>query len=538
MKLWQKITLALIFVASFGLMIYLAKTDSITADEPVHLSAGYLHIVKGSYKYNTEHPPLMNDFSGIFIKVFVNPKLPEEPPGALDQYDYGYKFIYQMGNSAERIIFWGRFPVILLFLATMAMVFLWSKKLWGANGALFSTFLAAICPNLLANGHLATTDVIITFSALLNLYLLCNFIEESSWKNAIYFGLATGLLLLSKFSGLTVLLFAALLYFLFIFLKKQKLDWDKISKLLVSMAIAFFMVWLIYIVSMWFDWRWSFYQYNLHNFFGLSWFKNLAKWFILPLMKFWDGFGMVTDHNKYGHLAYLNGKFSQMGFWDYFPYAFWYKTPLAIVVILALSVIKNLRKINHKKHAVLLLILAPLFYFLFSMTGHIDIGVRHILVIYPFLYILAGGLILTRNKSLKAVILILTIAAILTNLLTFPDYLSFMNKSGIKDGTLQISDSNYDWGQNLNRFSEVLSEKNINEVYFDCYSSWPLSIQDIKVKSLPDKPVNGLIAMCAQQYFLKLHNEEGIPFKWFLKETPTGQFETIYYWDYLTTGQN
>lgn len=530
MKLWQKLALLIIFLVSFGVQIYIAKSDSLTADEPVHLAAGYLHVVKGDYTYNAEHPPLMNDLSGLFIKIFVNPKLPTDAPGSTEQFIYGDKFLFASGNNVVEIIFWGRFPVILFFLATLYLIFIWARSLWGVNGAILSTLLAAVCPNLLVNGHLATTDFILTFAALLNFYLLYKFIKNSSWQNAVYFGLAVGLLLLSKFSGLTVLLLSGVLYFLFFFLNKKKWQWQNFLKLIVSLSIGFFLVWLVYVLSMRADWHWAISYYGLNYYDGLIWFKNAVKWLILPLKKFWDGFSMVTEHNRIGHLSYLNGKFSQMGFWNYFPYVFLYKTPLAIILLLILAIINVFRNFRNE---ILFIILAPLAYFLFSMTGHINIGLRHILPIYPFIYILIGGLILLKEKWLKIAVLILTGAAILTSVSAFPDYLAFLNKFAFRDDKPQISDSNYDWGQNQIRFANYLNQKGIRRVYFDCYSTLPLQQQGIEVSQLPDKPVKGLIAMCGQQYILKLRGKEGKPdFRWFLLDTPTEKFETIYIWDY------
>src|SRR3990167_4433860 len=93
-KHWVSIALAIIILASFLLVIFSSRTDSMVVDEKVHIMAGYLHVWKGDYTFNPEHPPLLNDLAGLFAKI-ANPKLPNvdlSVYGASDQWEYGDLF--------------------------------------------------------------------------------------------------------------------------------------------------------------------------------------------------------------------------------------------------------------------------------------------------------------------------------------------------------------------------------------------------------------------------------------------------------------
>jgi len=166
LSIYQKIIVFLLLLCSFLIMSVLAKKDSVVADERIHIPAGYLHTMQGNYSINTEHPPLANDLSGFFVGLFAKPKLPDEDPSAGGQWSYGDKFLYN--NNADQIIFWGRFPIIILTVLLLYLIFIWANQLWGFRSGLVALILAATCPNILAHGHLATTDLILAFSFLGN----------------------------------------------------------------------------------------------------------------------------------------------------------------------------------------------------------------------------------------------------------------------------------------------------------------------------------------------------------------------------------
>ena len=127
-----------------------------------------------------------------------------------------------------------------------------------------------------------------------------------------------------------------------------------------------------------------------------------------------------------------------------------------------------------------------IFYWLYSINSPLNIGVRHILPTIPFMYILTAGALrkwlnnkITISKnflktiikltakfiklSFKSVLLsFLIIWYLLETISAYPYYLSYFNQfaGGTENGYRYVTDSNYDWGQDLKRLKDW-ADKNL-----------------------------------------------------------------------------
>jgi len=97
----------------------------------------------------------------------------------------------------------------------------------------------------------------------------------------------------------------------------------------------------------------------------------------------------VEWHNSHGHHAFLLGQTDLMGWWYFYPVALAVKTPLPLL-LLGLTGLTLLARRGWRERSVPLLA-APLCFtviFVFCCSySHINIGVRHVLVLYPLLAI-------------------------------------------------------------------------------------------------------------------------------------------------------
>ena len=532
LSILQKFIVFAILGVVFILQIFLAKNDSLTTDEKVHIPAGYLHVFKGNYDYNSEHPPLANDLSGLFVGLFARPQVPQDIVS--DQWQYGEGFLYSRGQNADKIIFWGRFPIIVLSILLLYLVFSWAYQFWGFNGGLISLILAATCPNLLANGHLATTDLILALSYTLNFYLLWKFSQKQSWKNAVHLGLAMAFVLLSKFSGIIVLP-ADFIILIIVFIYQKKDFWQKVEKTFISYLIAFIVLWLIYFVSMRGEMYYLFnHRYGLNHFQRIDHYLiDLIKWIRFPIKKFHDGFNIVRGHNEIGHISYLNGVFSMSGRWQYFPYAFFYKTPIPAMALFFLSLMLFFKGKFSKLTAIMFVFLPMIVFFISSLKSNINIGIRHALPIYPLAYIFIGSVFTIKDKILSYFFYFLVGLNIVVTIFAYPQYLAYFNQfaGGTSGGINHLSDSNLDWSQNVKRFSSYLKDNDIKSLYFECYDKTTPAYYGINALEIPkNQPLKGVVAMCAQQYLL--HKFTTSDYRWFINSTPTQVIDgTIYLWD-------
>ncbi|MCL5795739.1 MAG: phospholipid carrier-dependent glycosyltransferase, partial [Patescibacteria group bacterium] len=91
------------------------------------------------------------------IRIFAHPNQPKG--NEIEQYKFGEDFLYKSGNNAQQIVFVVRIQNIILTLLLAIIIFVWAKELWGFWGGLISLTLLIFCPNILAHGRLATTDI-------------------------------------------------------------------------------------------------------------------------------------------------------------------------------------------------------------------------------------------------------------------------------------------------------------------------------------------------------------------------------------------
>lgn len=517
------LVLVLIMTTSFLLMVFSAKDDSIIVDEQVHISAGYLHTWYGNDTFNIEHPPLLNDLAGLFAKI-GKPNLPQKSfkdfKGS-EQWDYAALFWYHSGNNVEKIIFWSRLPFIFLTLGLIYLSFLWGRSLFGKYAGLMAAALVGFSPNILAHGRLATTDLGVAFFFLLFFWLLRKYLLNPDWKKAILVGFSLGLVVLAKFSGLLVLpLMLVFLVWRWLFkdVGTFKEHWRRrILELILIISVGFVLFWLVYAFS------------SRSEFVS----GGLVKLFLFPLGKFWQGYQILSDHNSVGHWSYLNGVVDYRGWWYYFPLVLWYKLTLPIMILFGLAIV-FFRK-NHRNFLEESLLIVPIVSFMIlAMTSKIDIGIRHILPILPFLYIFISRLMMSRNLFLKSVVAALVIGQIIIGVLSFPNYLAYFNQiaGGSKSGISHLTDSNLDWNQNMKRFGVYAKEKNIKKVYSLCWDQDSFRYYGVGNEILPNSPVSGVVVICAQQLMVP---PDGFEFEWVTKFPPDDNVANgIYVWRFDT----
>lgn len=133
----------------------------------------------------------------------------------------------------------------------------------------------------------------------------------------------------------------------------------------------------------------------------------------------------------------------------------------------------------------------PSIWLLFATTGGLDVGVRHLLPIYPFLCVLIAGAVFAlarRWRNWAYVAGVLLFCHVLSSMRAFPDYLSYSNEFwGGPDNTYKyLSDSNNDWAQQLIKVKERLDERKTQDCWF-AYFAQPLI--DFRAYGIPCRPL-------------------------------------------------
>ena len=113
----------------------------------------------------------------------------------------------------------------------------------------------------------------------------------------------------------------------------------------------------------------------------------------VPAGEFVEGLREVARNNHHGRPAWFLGKiYPNGGILAYYPVAIALKWPTVLLVMLLLSIGFGLRRKSCAPGDLLLMMLFPLVFFLFALNAKYNIGERHILPLYPFALLLAGGI--------------------------------------------------------------------------------------------------------------------------------------------------
>ena len=157
--------------------------------------------------------------------------------------------------------------------------------------------------------------------------------------------------------------------------------------------------------------------------------------------------------------GYLHGAYSDTGWWYFFPLAMLYKTPtatlLALIAALVTWIALPRRRPTVDAWAATCFLVPLLVYSLSAIGSHLNVGLRHVLPMYPLLFLvigLAAARLVTWRSTIGGVlagVLVLGLAA--ESLAAWPDYIAFFNviAGGSRGGIALLADSNLDWGQDL-----------------------------------------------------------------------------------------
>lgn len=471
-----------ILVAAF-LFIFIAQACSIadkksnTWDEPAHIMSGYAYATEGiDYLSPLNHPVFGRLLTGILpaalIDLDFNKAVKPEGSTGSDFFPYSVKFLYENKTDGDTVLFLARLPNIILGAILGIYIFIWSKKLWGIKGAYLSLFFYTLSPNILAHTSLATTDMPATAFFFISAYYLYKLSNNLRPINALAVSVALALAFTSKHTAMLLLpLFA---FALIASIKKEGIK--ALSYYLSIILLTYIFIWGIY------GFRYHsaspYYQPLMWSKFASSsfmpFFDKLRALKILPEAYLYSIAGVLMGVAD-GKPAFLMGQYSDAGWWYYFIIAFLIKTPIPTIVFFIASALYSIVEKENLKKALILIIPASIIFTMFSLQK-VNIGLRHILPAYPFLFTLLGFVPNIKTQSIKMARAIFYGGIVwyaYSAALIYPNQLAYFNEliGGPKNGYKYLADSNIDWGQDLKALKIFMDEhqiKSIKLAYFGC----------------------------------------------------------------------
>lgn len=159
------------------------------------------------------------------------------------------------------------------------------------------------------------------------------------------------------------------------------------------------------------------------------------------------------------------GTYSTTGWWYYFPAAFALKTTLPFLLLTVISVAWAVRETIRGKLVFLMLLTPVLIYTLLAMLTSINIGIRHFLAVFPFLFIMSGALLdhllgKRRRRITPAILAGLFAWMAFAAIRAYPNYIPYMNELAAGRPHWQyLSDSNIGWGDDAGALAQYLQKR-------------------------------------------------------------------------------
>src|SRR6266508_4706003 len=343
----------------------------------------------------------MKMLAGLALKTLPLPQAPARVPMGISFTNWGREFFFHGPVPPDAIIATARAPFLLLLALLLATVFLWARNRYGDGAALMAVSLLVFDPNLVAHAGVVHTDLGAALTFLLAVIAWENLRKAGpSAANFAAAAVALGLALLTKFSAV---------YLLPIFLLQGLLAARKedrpgaaighmLGRLGLVAAGAFALLLGVYaIVTSRMDLADQ--REIIHEMVasrgapGLSRVIEEIARISAPLGHYLGGLASVARQNaEGGGVNYLFGRVSVTGFPFYFFVAFLAKSTLAFLIVTALLLISLARSPEARREAPLFLLPVGVL-FLASIDSRYNIGVRHMLPVYPFLALSGAGLL-------------------------------------------------------------------------------------------------------------------------------------------------
>ena len=446
-------------------------------------------------------------------------------------------FIWGSGNDVRLIFRLSRLVTVVMGMLTGCLIARWARELFGPLGGAMALALYVFAPNVLAHSHLVTDDMAVAGFTLVAIYGLWRFYRTWRWPSLILSGVMLGCAQAVKFTAAVLLPLFGLLSIVWA-IQHRRQFWRMATALAAVLIVAGLTIWGVY----------GFQVGSLNE-------ANVA--FPVPAPDYLDDLIWQTRYMGRGHGAYLMGEISTAGWWYYDLIALAIKTPLPLLILVLVA---SARSLGRREWCLELLLPVAVFVAA-ACYSRLDIGLRYLLPVYPFLHIYAARVaVLPRKQSVQRPWVLgvsLVIAWLVVGTVSIaPHYLAYFNEliGGPDNGPQYLVDSNLDWGQALPSLRQWMREHNVDSVYLSYFGTAHPSAYDIAFTAIPtweaapekgnpfqhvfvpSDPVPGIYAISATNLFGPTVPDPEI-FAWFRNRDPVARIGyAIYIYQVEPTG--
>jgi 4-amino-4-deoxy-L-arabinose transferase-like glycosyltransferase len=354
------------------------------------------------------------------------------------------------GPVSEGAIAEARRVGIALTVLLLLVVYAWAREAWGRPAGLVALAFAACCPQLLAHGPLVTTDLPLALGVTAALWTWWRWQQRPGWGRLAGFALVFGLAQLTKGTAVFLLPILGLAGW---WGARRRPDGGPGLRS-VALALLCAAVVALLVINLGFA--------GEGNGTALAAQPLVSKRFTalagsplgglpLPLpVPFVQGLDLVSRDLERPRWTYCLGRHSDHGFPEYYTVAVATKSTLAMLALLGCAV-WSLRRGGSATAADRVLLVGAGFLFVYlSFFYHYQLGLRHLLALYPLLYVWAARAArpVTGGRWRYGLLALLLLAQAATTLRAAPWYLPYFHELVPRERAWELlADSNLDWGQ-------------------------------------------------------------------------------------------
>jgi hypothetical protein len=461
--------------------------ESLSWDEGDHLFAAYMTATRGDYGLNPEHPPLVKLVAALPLLAMPGLRVPvlQDRNFKVEAFLSGKDF--NAWNIDRGILFRARLAVTIFPLLLGLLVFAAAREMFGTTAAFIALTFLAFDPTLLAHGAMVTTDVGVSCFILAAVYAFYRYAKAPSWGRVALLGLVTGLGFAAKHTGVLIVPILIALAICEIIRNPRRASGESTDcrktltgKMFAALAGAAVISLIV---------LWAFYGFRYKSRPGTQEINPPLSVYVAQISKPWEAtllstvarYRALPESYLYGladiqqvddaYTAYFFGKTYPHGTHWYFPGVILIKSTLPFLILMLIAAGAIITGKFRPWREILFLTIPPAIYLTVAMGSQMNIGARHIMPVYPFMYILGAGAVSTlisSNRKWKLPVAALLVWQAVTVLLVFPVYMAYGNEAwgGPKNVHKYLSDSNTDWAQQLIATKKYLEDHQIKNCWF------------------------------------------------------------------------
>ncbi len=505
------LALALLAVM-FGLVRCGEARRSDTSDEPMHLVRGVAYWQQSDTMLSYSHPPLANAVTTAVLLPDIGHTDVTTLHGwaRKDPVRLGHSYFRRDFEAARSELSRARGAMTWVALAFATWVFVWCWRRWDPITALVALALVATNPTILAHAGLMTTDLPAAFAGFAAITSFAAWLESRGWVRLALFALAVAVLLATKHSGAPIVVVLSTGAFAWAWLGRGRFAGSPRPRRLGRAALELLVVGLVSIAVVNAAYRFDKTGWTIDEIVAQpepeNWISNEYEHDIIrapPLLPgslrvplpypYLYGLASIGHQSEIGHRSVFFGMRTRRNPL-YFPVMLLLKQPVGVLALLGIAAWQVRRKRVPAATTTWLIVATAIAYVAIASLGKFNVGVRHVLLVFPVMIVIAARMAVIGWRSLadtrwaRPVIAGCIATAAIAGPLAVPHTLGWFNVLvGGPAGGNRATIVGEDWGQDVADLGVYLREHDHRRIHYRT-SGRPLRALELRrwgVESVP-----------------------------------------------------